>query len=147
MTNDLLLIDTLAQNIKTKIAAINAAYVTKLYDTTISLVRGKYGFNILPTEFSTREFSGVSSLPDILLDMFCYYTMNANEVRDTQWTTFLGVVNSVREALIVKAGIPSPMATVKIDVNFHDDILEQKTGSRAINGVMSFTYKKYAYNA
>ncbi len=144
MANNLLLIDTIAQNIKAQINLVDTKYFVKLYDTTIKLNRGKYGFNVLPTEFLTREFTSVSSLPDIKLDMFCYYTMDSEEERDKQWTIFLTAMNSVRDPLLARANIPSPLATVKIDVNFHDDILEQKTGNRAINCVMSFTYQKYA---
>ena len=147
MANNLLLIDTIAQNIKAKINLLNTKYVTKLYDTTIKLTRGIYGFNVLPTEFITRDFTGSSSLPDMTLDMFCYYTMDQEEERDKQWIIFLTAVSAIRDSLLLKANIPSPLATVKIDVNFHDDILEMKTSHRAINCVMSFTYQKYAFEA
>ena len=146
MTNDLLLIDTIAQNIKTEITALNNAFQTKLYDTTISLVRGKYGFNVIPIDYITREYTDVSSLPNIRVDLFCYYTMKAEEKRDEQWTVFLHTMNKVRNILLTKAKIPSTLATVKIDVNFHDDLLDIKAGTRAINCVMSFTYMKYALN-
>ena len=146
MANDLSLIDTIAQNIKTEIGVLDTQYVTKLYDTTISLVRGKYGFNVIPIEFITREFTDVSSLPNIRLDLFCYYTMKSDEVRDQQWSVFLGVLNTIRNTFLTKAKIPSPLATVKIDVNFHDDLLDIKAGTRAINSVMSFIYQKYALN-
>ena len=76
--------------------------------------------------------------------MFCYYTMKADEKRDAQWAVFLGVMNTVRNVFLIKAKIPSPLATVKIDVNFHDDLLDIKAGTRAINCVMSLTYQKYA---
>ena len=82
MTNDLLLIDTIAQNIKTEITALNNAFQTKLYDTTISLVRGKYGFNVIPIDYITREYTDVSSLPNIRVDLFCYYTMKPEEKRE-----------------------------------------------------------------
>ncbi len=147
MANNLLLIDTVAQNIKAQLNLLDTKYFTKLYDTTIKLTRGTYGFNVLPTEFITREFTGSSSLPDLMIDMFCYYTMNEDEERDKQWTIFLTAMSAVRDALIKKTNIPSPLATVKIDVNFHDDILEMKTSHRAINCVMSMTYQKYAFEA
>lgn len=144
MANNLLLIDTIAQNIKTQITAVNAVFITKLYDTTLKLERGKYGFNVIPTEFITREFTDVSSLPTIMIDMICYYTMNPSENRDTKWTTFLTDISAIRDKLLSKANIPSPLATVKIDVNFNDDIHDARLSNRAINCIMSFTYQKYA---
>lgn len=147
MANNLLLIDIIAEKIKVELLKLDIKYFVKLYDTTIKLTRGIYGFNVLPTEFLTREFSSSSSLPDILVDVFCYYTMDTEEKRDEQWLVFLKAISAARDALLLRANIPSPLATVKIDVNFHDDILEMKTSHRAINCVMSFTYQKYAFEA
>ena len=144
MANNLLLIDLAAQNIKTQITALNAEDITKLYDTTLDLVRGKYRFNVIPMDFITREFTDVSSLPNITIDMICYYTMENSELRDAQWLVFLTRISAIRDALLVKANIPSPLATVKIDVNFNDDIHDIKLARRAINCIMSFTYFKYA---
>lgn len=146
MANDLLMIDVIAQNIKKVIKQHNDKYFIKLYDSVISLVRGQYGFNVLPTEFNTREFTDLSSLPDIKLEMFCYYTMEPEQERDSQWVVFLTSLNEIRTSLLTHINIPSPLATVKIDVNFHDDLLDMKAGNRALNCVMSFTYQKYATN-
>jgi hypothetical protein len=147
MPNNLLWVDTIAQNIKAKLFELNAKYYTKLYDTTVKLTRGVYGFNVIPMEFITRELSSTSSLPDIKVDMFCYYTMESSEDRSKQWLEFLKAIDAVRDALLPRAAIPAPMATVKIDVNFHDDLLDMKMKLRAINCVMSFTYQKYAFDA
>lgn len=144
MANSILLIDTLAQNIKARLTVINAEYVTKLYDTTLELNRGKYGFNVIPMDFITREFTNVSSLPNITLDMICYYTMEANEEPEKQWKVFLTDISTIRDSLLIKDNIPSPLATVKIDVNFNDDIHDIKLARRVINCIMSFTYQKYA---
>lgn len=147
MTNDLSLIATIADNLSSVITGLDADYNVKLYDTNISLVRGKYGFNVLPTDFITRDFTDNSSLPDIMIEMFCHYTMDSKDIRSAKWLEFLNKLNAIRNALLQKTNIPSPLATVKIDLNFNDDLLDSRIGGRAINCVMRFTYRKYAYNS
>lgn len=146
MANNLLLIDTITENIKTRLTALNPEYLIKLYDTTLDITRDKYGFNVLPIDFITREFTSESSLPNINIDMICYYTMSADEKRDTQWKIFLTDISAIRDDLLAKVNIPSPLNTVKIDVNFNDDIHDIKLSRRAINCIMSFTYQKYAFD-
>lgn len=147
MTNDLRLIDTIVQNAKNKIESINDAYDVIIYEGTVKMKRGLYEFSILPIEFITREFTSVSSLPDIQVDIFCCYTLDTNEVRSDKWIPFLNIVDRVRNDLLIKENIPSPLSTVKVDVTFNDDLLDAQSSHRVINCILSLFYEKYALNA
>ena len=116
----------------------------KPYDYKLHIVRKEYGFNLLPTRLTTRDFTSESSLPNLSLDLICYYTLDSEEVRSESYPKFLDVLDELRTYFLRRNNIPNPLNTVKVDINFNDDLLEVKTRNRVLNCIMQFTYRMYA---
>ena len=123
------------------IVALDNAYIMNLYTPELEIQRGKYAFNLMPTEIITREFSGESSLPNLMLDIFMYYPMESDDGYTESWTAFFVKANAVLQVLYDKQNLLVGVSTVKIDLTFDNNILEQK---RMISLTFKCEYKIFA---
>jgi len=133
-------VDLMATNIKTQILSIDSQIKVVLYSPTLEIIRGKFGVNILPSNITTREFTGRQTLPDYVFTLPIYRTLDAEEEYPATWLSLLNLMNSIADKLF--NNLVDGVSTATINVEFNDDIIA--TRDRLINGTIICTYKKYA---
>lgn len=123
------------------IKTLDNDYLIETYTPELELERGKYGFNIMPDRSVTREFSAARTLPNLLIDIFMHYEMEAEDNFKDSWTLLMTKGNALLQALYDKTNFIDGISTVTIDVIFDNTIIEEE---RTIHLTFQCEYKIFA---
>lgn len=139
--NVLTQIDDIINKDYTVIKTLDNNYIIETYTPELVVERGKYGFNIIPDRSVTREFTAVRTLPNLFIDIFMHYDMEADDNFKDAWTLMMTKGNAVLQALYDKTNFITGISTVTIDVSFDNTIIESE---RTIHLTFLCEYKIFA---
>jgi len=140
-TNSLTHIDNIINKDYDIIKTLDNDYIIETYTPELTVERGKYGFNILPQQIITREFSGSLSLPNLLIDIFMHYDMEADDNFKDAWAEMMTKGNALLQALYDKQNFINGVSTVTVNIAFDNPIVEKE---RMINLTFQCEYKIFA---
>ena len=123
------------------IKALDNDYLIETYTPELIVERGKYGFNILPQQSITREFSAVESLPNLLIDIFMHYDMEADDKYKTAWSDMMTRGNAILQALYDKTNFIIGVSTITVNIAFDNPIVEKE---RMLSLTFQCEYKIFA---
>ena len=140
-TNSLTHINDIINKDYDVIKALDNDYIIETYTPELTVERGKYGFNILPQQIITREFSDTLSLPNLLIDIFMHYDMEAEDNFKDAWTEMMTRGNTVLQALYNKQNFINGISTVTVNIAFDNPIIEKE---RMVSLTFQCEYKIFA---
>ena len=123
------------------IKALDNDYIIETYTPELIIERGKYGFNILPQQTITRDFSDTLSLPNLLIDIFMHYDMEADDNFKDAWTKMMTRGNTLLQALYNKQNFINGVSTVTVNIAFDNPIIEKE---RIVSLTFQCEYKIFA---
>ncbi len=127
MVNDTLTqIDAIISKDHDVIKDLDNDYNITLYSPEVIIQRGKYGFNIMPQNVVTRELTGLSSFPNLFIDIFMHYDLEADDKFQPTWGKFMIRANTILNALYAKTNIPSGISTIVVNIAFDNPIIEKE---------------------
>ncbi len=116
-------------------------YSIRLYTPEIEVIRGKYGFNILPQNIITREFSGENSLQNLTIFLYMHYDLEADDKFQPAWILFMPRAELILNAIYDKTNFISGISTVSVDTAFDNPLIERE---RRIDVTLQCEYKMFA---
>ncbi len=140
-TNSLTHINDIINKDYDVIKALDNDYTIETYTPELIVKRGKYGFNILPQQIITREFSDTLSLPNLLIDIFMHYDMEAEDNFKDAWTEMMTRGNTLLQALYNKQNFINGVSTVTVNIAFDNPIIEKE---RMVSLTFQCEYKIFA---
>ena len=123
------------------IIALDNDYEIVTYTPEIKVIRGKYGFNILPQDIFRRVFSGQNSLKNLVVFVYMHYDLEADDQYIPRWQEFMIRGQAVLSAIYDKTNFIDGISTVDVDVAF-DNIVAEKL--RRISITFQCEYKMFA---
>ena len=139
--NSLSQLDKCINKLSDIVKSENSDYNIVHYDLEIDISRGEYGFNIMPRNIITREFTGELSLPNIMIDVFCYYILDANEKSNVAWSSFMVKMNDILNKINTKESLPDGVSTVSVDIEFDNPLIDKE---KLISLTFKCEYKVFA---
>ncbi len=123
------------------IKALDNDYTIETYTPELIIERGKIGFNIIPQQTITREFSAANSLPNLFIDIFMHYDMEADDNFKDAWKDMMTKANTVLQALYDKQNFIDGVSTVTVNIAFDNPIIEKE---RIVSLTFQCEYKIFA---
>ena len=104
------------------IKTLDNEYDIRTYTPEIVVERGKYKFNILPAQIITRDFSAGLTLPNLFIDIFMHYDMEADDNFKDEWIALMIKANVVLQALFDKTNFINGVSTVTVNIAFDNTV-------------------------
>jgi len=123
------------------IKTLDNEYDIRTYTPEVVVERGKYMFNILPAQIITRDFSAALTLPNLLIDIFMHYDMEADDNFKDEWIALMIKANAVLQALFDKTNFITGVSTVTVNISFDNTIVEKE---RMLGLTFQCEYKIFA---